>query len=90
MDLLLTALQERIPKDLSNIKNYLEHHDNNKLESLAHNLASSLGGLRLMQGLGITKQLEHAAKLGNRGLVEAHSKELMEYLQNAMDETRLL
>jgi PAS domain S-box-containing protein len=90
MDLLLTALQERIPKDLSNIKNYLEHHDNNKLESLAHNLASSLGGLRLMQGLGITKQLEHAAKRGNRGLVEAHSKELMEYLQNAMDETRLL
>ena len=90
MDLLLAALQERIPKDLANIKNYLEHHDNNKLESLAHNLASSLGGLRLMQGLGITKKLEHAAKRGNRVLVEAHSKELMEYLQNAMDETKLL
>ncbi|MFM8917302.1 MAG: ATP-binding protein, partial [Bacteroidota bacterium] len=88
MDLLLNALQERIPKDLSNIKQYLENEEHGKLEALAHNLASSLGGLRLMQGLGITKQLEHAAKRGNRELMEGRSKDLMDYLQNALEESR--
>ena len=90
MDLLLTALQERIPKDLAKIKQYLENEEHGKLEALAHNLASSLGGLRLMQGLGITKQLEHAAKRGNRELIEGRSNDLMVYLQNALDESRLV
>ncbi|MFM2189671.1 MAG: hypothetical protein RL491_57 [Bacteroidota bacterium] len=90
MELLLNALQERIPKDLTNIKQFLEHGEHGKLEALAHNLASSLGGLRLMQGLGITKQLEHAAKRGNRELMEVRSMDLMNYLQNALEESTLL
>ncbi len=90
MDLLLIALQERIPKDLDKIKQYLDNEEHGKLEALAHNLASSLGGLRLIQGFGITRKLEHAAKRGNRELIEVYSNDLMGYLQNALEESRLV
>jgi len=90
MNLLLNALRERIPVDITKIETFLSHGENAKLEAIAHNLASSLGGLRLMQGLSITKQLEHAAKRGHEDLMHLRGKELVEYLRNVLEETKLL
>jgi PAS domain S-box-containing protein len=90
MELLLTALRDRIPTDISKIESYLQSGDNNGLEALAHNMASSLGGLRLMHGMGLTKKLEHASKRNNKELMESVSRELVAYLQDAFEEVKLL
>lgn len=90
MELLLKALRDRIPNDISKIETYLQAGDNIGMEALAHNMASSLGGLRLMQGMALTKKLEHASKRNNKEVMESVSKELTAYLHDAFEETKLL
>ncbi|MFM7079661.1 MAG: ATP-binding protein, partial [Bacteroidota bacterium] len=90
MELLLNALRDRIPNDIHKINSYLQTGDNQGLEALAHNMASSLGGLRLMQGMALTKKLEHASKRNNKEVMESVSKELVAYLNDAFEEAKLL
>jgi PAS domain S-box-containing protein len=88
MELLLSKLQGRIPENISDFEAFLKTGALNKIQSLAHNLSGSLGGLNLILGHSITKKLEEAAKSNDQHAVSQLTAELIAYLQNFMEELK--
>lgn len=90
-ELLKNSLLERLSNDIRQIELFSSTGENKMLETLAHNLAGSLGGLRMMQGFSITKQLETAARAGQSSeLIKQHSNTLLDYLGVIWDDMKLM
>ena len=81
-DKLKNALLKRIPSDINKIESFLKTSDYSKLQSAAHNLAGSLGGLNLLKGMSLTRELEFACKTSNEEIIQTLSQNLTGYLSN--------
>lgn len=83
-DKLMTALLKRIPNDISNIETYVKSSDYSNLESATHNLAGSLGGLNIMNGMRLTRKLEESCKSNNKVVIESIADDLLRYLNHLL------
>lgn len=83
-DKLMTALLKRIPNDISKIETYVKSSDYSNLESATHNLAGSLGGLNIMNGMRLTRKLEESCKSNNKVVIESIADDLLRYLNHLL------
>ena len=89
-ELLLNALLNRIPDDIHKIETFLKSGEAGPVNPMAHNLAGSLGGLSLREGMTIARNLEEAAKNLDRDQMLMLANKLLSYLQNIYEEAKLL
>ena len=83
-DKLMSALLKRIPNDISKIEVYVKSSDYSNLESATHNLAGSLGGLNIMNGMRLTRKLEESCKSNNKVVIESIADDLLRYLNHLL------
>jgi len=86
---LLHTLKERLPTDIMKIERFAQSGDCPQMEQISHMLAGSLGGLRLMQGMALSKVLEHASRKKNIELIKSTAQDLLDYLKRLSEDPKL-
>ena len=78
---LFKLMVERVPGDLIQMEAIMETKNYTQFAELIHNLAGSLGSLKMYEGLELAREFENAIKRNNFPLAAQAHKRLVTYLE---------
>ena len=87
---LIKLMVERVPGDLEQMEAIMESKNYKQFAELIHNLAGSLGSLKMYEGLELAREFENAIKKNNFTLAAQAHKRLVTYLERFLQYTNEL
>ena len=78
---LIKLMVERVPGDLKKMEGMMKSKNYKQFAELIHNLAGSLGSLKMHEGLKLAREFENAIKKNNFPLAAKAHKRLVTYLE---------
>jgi PAS domain S-box-containing protein len=87
---LINLMVERVPGDLIQMEALMESKNYKQFAELIHNLAGSLGSLKMYEGLELAREFENAIKRNNFPLATKAHKRLVTYLERFIQYTNEL